>query len=124
MRKMIALFCCLLAFIGFVSLIHIQLKKDVTWAIDQAAEVTNTIEQPSRSQEAYQNLETNWNEKVYWWGMVLPHDNLQEINKEIKKLGAAAKQQNKEDAALAVSSLDSAMNELLDRNTLRLDHIL
>lgn len=123
MKKILILLLCLLLFFSFILWVHNTLEQDVTWILNKTAEITGSLSDPAQTMELFLQLKEHWNSQELFWGMLLPHDNLQDINKEIEKLGVALQNQNKEDTDSSAAAINKMVVYLLQRNTLRWDHI-
>lgn len=123
MKKNIILLICVFLFIGLISFVQIALGNDVDWITTKTHTIQTTFDHPEQAMHYYNELYEHWHNNIVFWGMLLPHDNLLEVSKDIEKLGTALHNQNKEDADQAAATIDSTMRYLLHRNTLRWDHI-
>lgn len=123
MKKNGILLLCFLLFIGLIIFVQLALKSDVEWVSKKTQEIENSFDNHEQAIQIYSELNEHWEKREVLWGMLLPHDNLQDINKEIKKLGVALKNHKKENIEEAIVSVNLTLLNLLQRNTLRLDHI-
>lgn len=123
MKKIIILFGCVAVFMVGVSFFHITLKNQKDWMDEKIKQIGGAVETGGQAMDLYQELDGNWNDKVIFFGMLLPHDNLLEVSGEMTKLGVALENQDKEDADQAMAAISLGMQHLLERNTLRWDHV-
>lgn len=124
MKKMICLLCAFVVFCALIAFVQLSLAKDAAWMDAKAAQVMNAFDRPNEAQLFYLELDARWTQHVYWWGTLLPHDNLEKVTLEVKRLGVALQTQTLEDAAQAAAAIRLQMQHLLARNTLKLDHVL
>lgn len=123
MKKNWILLLCVVLFIGLIAFVQITLKNDVEWIADKSLEIEASFEHPEQTTQLYKELSTYWTKRENFWGMLLPHNDLQEVGKEIKLLGVALQNQKKEDCDQAIVTVNLTLEHLLRRNTLRWDHI-
>lgn len=123
MRRILPLIGCLAVFIGLVIYVQTSLNHDSDWVAIKTREIEAAWQNPEEAQALYMQLDQHWNSRETFWGTLLPHENLQEIAKEITRLGVALTNQDHEDATQASANINTIMKYLLQRNTLRWDHI-
>jgi hypothetical protein len=123
MKKNGILLLCVVMFIGLIVFVQTTLKNDVEWIAGKTQQIEAAFDQPEQAIQLYNELNNHWEQRETFWGMLLPHDNLQEVSKEIKSLGVALQNQKKEDADQSIVTVNLTMQHLLQRNTLQWDHI-
>lgn len=124
MKKNITLVILVLLFISLVIFVKTTLQKDIDWVSNKMHQIEQSFYDYDESISLYNELDELWKNRQIFWGMLLPHNNLEEITKEIKILGVSLKNRDKQDADTSISTINLIMNNLLHRNTLRWDHIL
>lgn len=122
--RAVILALCFALFLGLTFWHQIRLSRDVDHLLSIADELERSLEQRERAMQLYVELDTYWENKLPWWSSSIPHDELMEVTEQVKSLGVAIRVGNTDDAILAVSHLHLYMSHLVERNSLRIDHIL
>lgn len=122
--RAVALGVCFALFVGLTLWQQDKLTKDVNFMLLKADEIESSLEQREQALALCIELDEYWEKKLPWWSSSIPHNELMEVTVEVKNLGVAIRVGNTDDAVLAVSNMRLYMSHLVERNSLRLDHVL
>ncbi|MDR1630389.1 MAG: DUF4363 family protein [Oscillospiraceae bacterium] len=121
--KNIILLVCVVVFAVGVTLMQIALRKDTLWVQEKTAALEQSFAQAQPAEELYAEIHDFWARRITLWGMLLPHHNLLDVSQDIEKLGAAMQTDDQNSAVEAIYSLRMNMQHLLDRNSLKWEHV-